>query len=130
MSYTSQNLDNKDWTKPDTVESYNILKGSNPGTAITSGSANTTKELYVRGHGPSSHKAVAESSSSSSASSESSSSKESSSESSNAVSASIASHATSSSVSSTAPSSAAPSKEETSSSSEPVSSAGGPGGNQ
>ena len=130
MSYTSQNLDNKDWTKPDTVESYNILKGSNPGTAITSGSANTTKELYVRGHGPSSHKAVAESSSSSSASSESSSSKESSSESSNAVSASVASSASSSNVSSAAPSSATPSKEEPSASSEPASSAGGPGGNQ
>ena len=125
MSYTSQNLDNKDWTKPDTVESYNILKGSNPGTAITSGSANTTKELYVRGHGPSSHKAVAESSSSSSASSESSSSKESSSESSNAVSASVASSASSSNVCS-----ATPSKEEPSASSEPASSAGGPGGNQ
>lgn len=30
MSYTSQNLDNKDWTKPDTVESYNILKAAIP----------------------------------------------------------------------------------------------------
>ncbi|MDN6446528.1 MAG: penicillin-binding protein, partial [Lacticaseibacillus paracasei] len=77
MTYTSQSLTNRDWTKPDTVESYNILKGSNPGTAITGGSGDTTKELYVRGHGPSSRKAAVESSSSSSSSSVSSSSRES-----------------------------------------------------
>ncbi|EPC12139.1 PBP1A family penicillin-binding protein [Lacticaseibacillus paracasei] len=77
MTYTSQSLTNRDWTKPDTVESYNILKGSNPGTAITGGSGDTTKELYVRGHGPSSRKAAVESSSSSSSSSASSSSRES-----------------------------------------------------
>jgi len=129
MSYTSQNLDNRDWTQPDTVESYNILKGSNPGTAITGGSGNTTKELYVRGHGPSSRKAVAESSSSS-ATSESSSSRASDESSSSEVSESVESSVSTPSV--TTPSASQASQEEPSSNSTPSSASGGgsSGGNQ
>ncbi|WP_125696458.1 PBP1A family penicillin-binding protein [Lacticaseibacillus yichunensis] len=71
----AQNLKNEDWTKPDSVLVEHILRGSNPGTAVTGNTANTTRELYVRGYGPTTQTTVKtekESSSSSSASSSSS----------------------------------------------------------
>jgi penicillin-binding protein 1A len=72
MAYEYNNntsLSNTDWTKPSSVLVERILSGSNPGTAITGGTAGTTRELYVRGYGPSSKTAAAETTTSSSSSS-------------------------------------------------------------
>ncbi|MFD1391972.1 transglycosylase domain-containing protein [Lacticaseibacillus jixianensis] len=71
MSYLvdSENLPNQDWHKPSSVQVAHILKGSNPGTAVTGNTANTTRELYVRGHGPATQTAAIETPSSTSATS-------------------------------------------------------------
>lgn len=74
MSYVveNENLPNTDWVKPSTVTVEHILSGSNPGTAVTGSTSGTTRELYVKGYGPSSSTSAATSSSSASRSSSSS----------------------------------------------------------
>ncbi|WP_461214276.1 PBP1A family penicillin-binding protein [Lacticaseibacillus sp. GG6-2] len=57
--YDHNNLTNSDWKKPSSVLVEHILEGSNPGTAVSGSTANTTRELYVRGYGPTSKTAVA-----------------------------------------------------------------------
>ncbi|MFD1485213.1 PBP1A family penicillin-binding protein [Lacticaseibacillus baoqingensis] len=63
------NLSNSDWTKPSSVLVEHILAGSNPGTALTGSTAGTTRELYVRGYGPSSKTAAPDAESASSSAS-------------------------------------------------------------
>ncbi|WP_203623313.1 MULTISPECIES: transglycosylase domain-containing protein [unclassified Lacticaseibacillus] len=106
MSYMvdSENLPNKDWTKPSSVLVEHILKGSNPGTAVTGNTANTTRELYVRGHGPSTKTAVADTPSSSSSTSSTSSTTSSSESSSVSSSSELPSSSSSSAESSSEPS--------------------------
>lgn len=101
--YEHANLKNTDWTKPSSVLVEHILKGTNPGTAVTGNTSGTTRELYVKGYGPSSKTSVAASSSASSSSSVESSSSSASSESQS----SSASSASSSSIESFSQSSSA-----------------------
>lgn len=117
MSYLveSENLPNKDWHKPSSVLVEHILKGSNPGTAVTGNMANTTRELYVRGHGPSTKTAVADTPTSSSSTSSSVSSTSSSETSSSSSSSSSVSSTSSSAVSSSEPATSSSSAESSSS---------------
>ncbi|WP_125703411.1 transglycosylase domain-containing protein [Lacticaseibacillus daqingensis] len=86
MRYTTKNQPNKDWVKPANVVVAHILTGSDPGTAVSGDTSGTTRELYVRGYGPTTQKAVTASSSTSSSSASTSTSSTTSSESSSVIS--------------------------------------------